>query len=173
MLRIVSHALEFGVVLSAVLFVTLLLILRANPEIMLKDYPPDIQAKWGPLTDLRSVRIFVAMLLLILSGAVVAESIKSFPGAAAVHLTFATMFVHFLVMFGTFNLLDWLVLDWLIIVRGQPSFIVLPGTEGMPSYRNYRFHFQGFLIGIPIVVAGSAVLAAIVGIIALKITLPH
>jgi hypothetical protein len=33
-------------------------------------------------------------------------------------------------MFGTFNLLDWLALDW-PLVYWQPRFILLPGTEGM------------------------------------------
>lgn len=126
---IVTHALEFGLVLSAVLFVALLLVLRANPEIMLKDFPPDIQAKWGPMAEhAKHQRVLVAMLLLIIVLAVVAGSIKSLPRLAAGNVTFATVLVHFLVMFGTFNLLDWLVLDWLIIVRWQPSFIVLPGT---------------------------------------------
>jgi hypothetical protein len=163
---IVTHALEFGLVLSAVLFVALLLVLRANPEIMLKDFPPDIQAKWGPMTEhAKHQRVLVAILLLIIILGVVAGSINSLPGLAAGNVTFATALVHFLVMFGTFSLLDWLVLDWLIIVRWQPSFIVLPGTEGMAGYSNYWFHFRGFLIGIPIVVAGSALFAAIVSIL--------
>ena len=48
---IVTHALEFGLALSVMLFVLLLVVLRANPEIMLNDYPPDIRAKWGPMTE--------------------------------------------------------------------------------------------------------------------------
>ena len=72
--------------------------------------------------------------------------------------------VHFAVMFGTFNVLDWLVLDW-GLVYWQPRFIVLPGTEGMAGYGSYWFHFRGFLIGIPIVLLGSALLAAIVSIL--------
>ena len=48
-MAIVTHALRFGVVLSAILFALLLLVLRINPEIMLTDYPPDVRAKWGPM----------------------------------------------------------------------------------------------------------------------------
>jgi len=41
--------------------------------------------------------------------------------------------------------------------RSQPRFIVLlPGTEGMAGYRDYRFHFRRFLHGIPAVALGSA-----------------
>ena len=38
---IISHALTFGVILSAVLFTLTLGLVRMNPEIMLKDYVPD------------------------------------------------------------------------------------------------------------------------------------
>jgi hypothetical protein len=36
----------------------------------------------------------------------------------------------------------------------------------MAGYRDYRFHFRGFLIGIPIVLAGSALCAGIASIFA-------
>ena len=44
---IVTHAIGFGLVLSVILFALLPGVLRANAEIMLNDYPPDIKAKWG------------------------------------------------------------------------------------------------------------------------------
>ena len=67
-------------------------------------------------------------------------------------------------MFGTFNVLDCFVLDW-ALVYWQPRFMVLPGTEGMAGYTDYWFHFRGFLIGIPIVLTGSALFAAIVSLL--------
>lgn len=45
---------------------------------------------------------------------------------------------------------------WLLIAR---AFEFGPGTEGMAGYRDYWFHFRGFLIGIPIILAASALLA--------------
>jgi hypothetical protein len=36
-----------------------------------------------------------------------------------------------------FNLVDWLVLDWLILCAITPKFVVLPGTAGMPGYKEY------------------------------------
>jgi hypothetical protein len=62
-----------------------------------------------------------------------------------------------------FNLVDWLILDWLIICTITPSFVVLPGTEGMAGYKNYWMHFKGFLIG--------TVLSMLVGLIATGIVL--
>lgn len=156
-LTIVTHALEFGLLLSAILFALLLMILRVNPEIMLTDYPPDVRAKWGPMTDRTKPQRWVAAAILFLAVVGISMwSLKSFPAAT----TFNSLFLHFAIMFGTFNLLDWLVLDnWL--VYSQPRMFILPGTEGMAGYRSYWFHFRGFLIGIPIVLVGSAISAAI------------
>jgi hypothetical protein len=61
-------------------------------------------------------------------------------------------------MLMVFNLVDLLVLDWLIFVTIQPRIIVLPGTEGMEGYRDYGFHFRAFLKG----VAGSLIAGLIV-----------
>ena len=162
---IVTHALGFGLALSAILGVLLLAVVRANAEIMLNDYPPDIKARWGPMTErTKRQRIFVALIFLIAILAVVAWSLETLPAFVARDLTFGSAFAYFAVMFGTFNVFDWLVIDCGLIYW-QPRFAILPGTEGMAGYRNYRFHFRGFLIGIPIVLVGSAIAAAIVSVI--------
>jgi len=163
---IVTHALEFGLVLSAILFGLLLAVLRANPEIMLRDYPPDIQAKWGPMSErTKRQRLLVAAVFLMVILGVAVWSVKTLPALVARDVTFAAAFAHFAIMFGTFNILDWLVLDW-GLVYCQPRFVVLPGTEGLAGYESYWFHFRGFLIGIPIVLGGSALFAAVASILA-------
>jgi hypothetical protein len=40
------------------------------------------------------------------------------------------------------HLIDLIVFDWLVFCTIQPRFAVLPGTEGMPEYRDYRFHLE-------------------------------
>jgi hypothetical protein len=99
---IVTHALEFGLVLSAILFELLLGVLRANPEIMLNDYPPDLRAKWGPMTErTKQQRVLVAGLLFLVSLGVVEWSLKTLPGRAWCDVTFAAAFAHFMIIFGT------------------------------------------------------------------------
>src|SRR5262249_7890289 len=138
----------------------LLAVLRLNAEIMLNDYPPDVRAKWGPMTErTKRQRLLVAAVFVVAILGVVAWSLETLPAFARRDLSFAVGFVYFAVMFGTFNLFDWLVIDC-GLVYWQPRFAVLPGTEGMAGYRDFRFHFRGFLIGIPIVLIGSALSAA-------------
>lgn len=161
---IVTHALGFGLTLSVILGALLLVVVRANAEIMLNDYPPDIKARWGPMTErTRRQRMPVAAVFLLAILAVVAWSLETLPAFVSRDLTFGSAFVYFAIMFGTFNVFDWLVIDC-GLVYWQPKFVVLPGTEGMAGYRNYLFHFRGFLIGIPIVLIGSALCAVIVSI---------
>lgn len=160
---IIRHAMLYGVVLSAVLFALMLVVGRINPEIMLKDYPPDIQAKYGPMSD-RSKRqrlpvgiVFIAIILGVV--------IWSFQGVGT-HpdgdIPFVTAFIHLFVVFSVFNVLDWLVLDWLIVVTIRPSFVILPGTEGLAGYDDYAFHFRGFLIGVVISLLVSVLVGGVV-----------
>jgi hypothetical protein len=159
---VVQHALLWGLALSAVLFALALALLRFNPEIMLKDYPPDIQAKHGPMSErTKRQRLPVGLFFVLVLLAIVAASFSQLGKLWGGGVSFLPAFVHLFTMFSVFNLLDWLVLDWLIMVRLQPRFIVLPGTEGMAGYRSYWFHFRGFLIGLPITLAASLLLAPI------------
>lgn len=88
-----------------------------------------------------------------------AWSLATLPTVAARDLSFTSAFAFFTVMFGTFNVFDWLVIDC-ALVHWQPRFFVLPGTEGMAGYRDHGFHFRGFLLGIPLVAVASALAAA-------------
>jgi hypothetical protein len=160
---IVSHAFAYGVLLSGVLFTLILGLTKINPEIMLNDYPPDVQAKYGPMSE-RSKRqrvpvaiFFIAVLLGLL--------VLSFRGVGANtggDILFLEAVLHLLVMFSVFNLLDWLVLDWLIVVTICPGFMILPGTEGLAGYKDYGFHFRGFVIGMGITVVTSVLVAGVV-----------
>jgi hypothetical protein len=64
-----------------------------------------------------------------------------------------------------FNIVDWLLLDWLMFCTLTPRFLVIPGTEGMSAYKDYGFHFRGFLKGCVFSVLAGLVIAAIVSLI--------
>jgi hypothetical protein len=160
---IISHALIYGVILSGVLFTLILGLVRINPEIMLKDYPPDIQAKYGPMSERsKRQRLPVAVFFIAVLLGIVTLSFQSVGINPEGDIPFFAAFIHLFVMFSVFNLLDWLVLDWLIVVTIRPSFIILPGTEGLAGYEDYGFHFRGFLIGMVITLLTSLPVAGVV-----------
>jgi hypothetical protein len=160
---LIVNALTYGVILSAVLFSLILVVVRINPEIMLNDYPPDIRAKYGPMSErAKRQRIPVAIVTLVLLVAIVARSFQELRAITGGDIPFQAAFLHSLVMFSVFNVLDWLLLDWLIVVTLRPRFMVLPGTEGLAGYSDYWFHFRGFLIGCVIVFFASLLVGAVV-----------
>jgi hypothetical protein len=159
---IINHALAYGVILSGVMFTLVLGLVRINPEIMLNDYPPDIRAKYGAMSERsKRQRLPVGLGFSAVLFGIVAASLVKVRADAGNDITFLTAFVHLVVLFSVFNLLDWLVLDWLIVVAVCPSFIVLPGTEGMAGYNDYWFHFRGFVIGMLVTSVTSVVVAGI------------
>ena len=145
------------VALATVLLVGLVLY---NPRLMLQDYPPAIKASVPSKTDTekrQSTLLGMPFLLALLV----------LPFVFVFRLTETSFLGLFAYAFGivwAFNLWDWLVLDWLLFCTLTPKWFVLPGSEGHPGYKDYAFHFRGFLIGtafsalMGLIAAGSVVL---------------
>jgi hypothetical protein len=152
-----------GLVLSVVASAWLLMVLWINPRLMVQDYPPDIQAAVPPKTadEKRMALILGLPLLLVLFGVPSWSTwtLKQQLGASA---SFGPLAVHAFGVASIFNIVDWLVLDWLLFSTITPRFMVIPGTDGMAGYKNYWFHFRGFLIGTVLsAVAGLLIGAAV------------
>lgn len=148
MFPLLKHGFVYGLILSGLLTTLLFATLAWNPAIMVGDYPPDIRAKFGP-PDARAQRQkrLVAVPFLGATIGVFAWAVAAMP-AAGLPQTFANVFIVGFVVAFVFNLFDLLIIDWLIVVTWRPRLIVLPGTENLPGYRDYAFHFRGFLIGL-------------------------
>ena len=60
---------------------------------------------------------------------------------------FLQVFLYIGIVAMTWNVIDLLVMDWLIVCTIRPKIIVPPGTEHCAGWRDYGFHFKGFLHG--------------------------
>ena len=152
--------LVYGIPLSLVLSALLLAMIRANPRLMLQDYPKDIPAAVPPktLTEQRQTRYWGAVLLLLALAFPVAAALST----KATRHGFLGIFLSASGVPFLFNVVDWLILDWLIFCTFTPPFAVLPGTEGMAGYKNYAMHFRGFLIGTVFSATVGALIAVMV-----------
>jgi hypothetical protein len=160
---IVTHAALFGILLSAVLFPLVLGLTWLNPEIMLNDYPPDIRAKHGSMSPRsKRQRLPIALIVVTLFLGLIVASFHGLPTGADGDLDFLEAALHLFVLFTVFNTLDWLILDWLIVVTLCPRFIILPGTEGLAGYKDYGFHLRGYMIGMAITIVTSLLIAGVV-----------
>ena len=158
---LVQHGLIYGLILSAVFTVVLLGAVFVNVEIMLNDYPPDVKKAYGAEKNPKTrgqKRIFSLLFLAVLFGVLCYSMVDL---GRTTDLNFSILFVLVFVEVFTFNLWDLLVIDWLIFNTIQPKFIFLPGTEGMPAYKDYVFHFRGFLTGIAFSLVSALVLSGI------------
>jgi len=147
-MALLQHSLTYGLILSGLLMVVMLASMVWNPAIWVGDYPPDIRARFGP-PDARTQRqkkIIGLPFFLALIGTLTA-AVRGLP-AAGLTPTFGTVFASIFLVVLVFNLVDLLIIDWLIFVTWQPRLIVLPGTAGLAGYRDYGFHFIAFLKGL-------------------------
>lgn len=78
-------------------------------------------------------------------------------------LTFADAAVSTFIILMTFNLVDLLLLDWLLVETIRPGFITFPGVTGATAnpFGGYAYHFRGFFIGTGLSLAAAIVLAAV------------
>jgi hypothetical protein len=141
-------ALVYGLVLSVVLTILTVISGAIALDMFVDDYPPEIRQKYGPMSP-RAARLrpFVATLLFL---TVLGIPILGLFGLQTKFLTvsFLSAVVFASIAILVFNIFDLLILDWLFFCTIQPRSMVLPGTEGMAGYRDYRFHFLGFLKGL-------------------------
>lgn len=133
----------------------LLVVAMRNPRLFLQDFPPAVRAAVPPRTraETREAAIIGLPFMLALLG---------YPFVAVHRLgavSFTGRFVHALGISMAFNTWDLLVLDWLVVCAITPRLFVIPGTEGNPGYKDYAFHFRGFLIGTGLSIAWSLVVA--------------
>jgi len=159
---VIQNGLIYGAVLSVLLAALFLTAAYLNPEIMLRSYPPDIKAKYGPDSErAKRQRKPMALALFVILVGVLIFSIVQLSKASSGPLTFTAVFLSVCVTLLTFNVVDLVILDWLIFVTLQPRFVVLPGTEGMAGYKDYDFHFKAFLRGTVLCLIASLVIAGI------------
>jgi len=145
-LPLFTQTLLYGSMYSLILAGSFLLLARINPEAWLNDYPPDIQAKFGPMSaKAKRVRlVFGIPIMLFMLGF---PFFVVFQLAHINPLTFWQVFGSLLTLFTFFNLFDLLIIDWLVFNTIQPRFVILPGTEGLAGYKDYGFHFRASLKG--------------------------
>jgi hypothetical protein len=150
-----------GAILSLLVSLWLFLGLRVNPRIFLHDYPVKIQEAVPKKTNREKQLTYVfgvpLMLLLLLVPFFSTLSLKAHD-----NVQLLTLWLNATGVMWVFNIVDWLILDWLIFCTFTPRFVIIPGSEGMAEYKDYRFHFHGFLKGTVFSILGGLIIAWIV-----------
>ena len=152
-----------GAVLSIIASLLILVSLRINPRMWLQDYPQDIQNKVPPKTEREKRQsLIVGMPFLVVLVVVPFISTMTLNRQGGGDVSFLQLSLNAFGVAFIFNLVDLLVLDWLVFCTVTPKFLVIPGTEGVEGYKDYYFHFRAFLTGSVLSVVAGLVIAGIV-----------
>ncbi len=153
-----ARILRDGALLSVVASTCLLLLLRLNPRLFLGHYPKEIRAIVPPRSK-KERRM--SSLLGLLIGAPITSALLWRTATLETH-SFWDRFAYAFGVLFIFNLVDLLILDWLIVCRFRLRWVVLPGTEHIAMPIPYLHHFKEFLMGtVGLVIVGLAIAALI------------
>jgi len=140
----------------------LLIMVSFSPRIWgYSDYSEEIKTKVPPQTrqERRTAGIITIPFFIITLGMPV-YSLWTLKAQLGGDIPFLTAFTHLLVIFMMGTLGDLVILDWLIVSRITPKFVMIPGTSE-EDYKDFSHHYRGHLLAcIPIMIL-CAVVAAI------------
>lgn len=160
--QLLAHSLTSGLILSVAMTALILVTLYWRPMIWVGDAPADVQAAAGPMSEVdRHAKRVAGIVTLGLLLGIVAMSLVRLGQVKGGALTFTEVALSTFIVFMVFNLVDLLLIDWLLVATVRPRFVVLPGTEQLAGYGDYGFYFRGFLKGI----VGGVVLSVLVAML--------
>jgi hypothetical protein len=162
----IGRTLLEGAILSAIASILLIAILRFNPRLFLQDYPEEIQNQVPPKTEKekrQSLIVGIPFLIVVVAVPFVSTLILKLHGGEGV--PFLHLFLNAFGVVFIFNLVDLLLLDWLMFCTITPEFLVIPGTEGSEAYKDYGYHFRASITGTILSVVGGLVIAGVVTVL--------
>lgn len=126
-----STALLLGLIWSGLWMAFLYVIMKYFPWEMLHDYPEDVR-KASTLPEptgkqKRNAKIFSGIGSVIIFGALVAFGLLRFRAERA---DFLTLFWFLFIIAMSWNVIDLLVMDWLLVCTVPPAWLIIPGTAG-------------------------------------------
>jgi hypothetical protein len=157
----VRHILIDGALLSLLASLFLMAVLWFNPRLFLQDYPAAIQAAVPPKSEEeKRLSLILGLPFVLLVLIVPLLSTMAFVRGSEGNVSFLAASLHAFGVVFAFNVVDWLLLDWVVFCTITPRFLVIPGSEGMAAYKDYFYHFRGFLTGTVLSLGGGLLIAA-------------
>jgi hypothetical protein len=140
-----------------------LIMITTSPRVWgYSDYPPVVKEKVLPPTSGERRKALVIGLpwlaFFLVYPLVAAYRMKAGMGG---ELTYAVAFVHLFAMLQLAALVDLVVLDWLIVSRITPGFVIIPGSVEA-DYSDLSHHYRGHAWAALAITLLASVFAAIV-----------
>ena len=127
-----------------------------------RDYPEIVKQKVPPQTKKEKALAAIVGLpwfIFVLGFPIVSTyMLKSNLGG---EISFFKAFLNIYVLFSFATIGDLVILDWLIISKITPRFVIIPGTE-VRDYKDFSHHYKGHAKAAILFIPLSLIIAAIV-----------
>jgi hypothetical protein len=158
--HILAHGLFFAAVVNAYLFLVMVLL---SPRVWgYTDFPQAVKDKVPPQTKREwTLAALIAGPWILFVLAFPLFSAYSLKAALGGRIPFWTAFLDLAVLWLLTALVDLVILDWLVVSRLTPRFVIIPGSE-KADYRDLSEHYRGHAKGLGLIVLASLAAAAVV-----------
>ena len=157
--HILTHGLFYAAAVNAYLFI---IMITTSPRVWgYADYPEVVKDKVPPQTKSEKwIAVLIGLPWFIFA---LGYPILSTYGLRAIlgsELPFWTAFINIFTLVMLASLVDLVVLDWLIVSRITPKFVIIPGSEAA-DYKEFSHHYKGHARAVFVLVILSLILAGI------------
>lgn len=138
--HILTHSLLFAVLVNGYL---LLVMVFTNPRVWgYSDYSDAIKAKVPPQTrEEKRLAIIIAVPWMIFTFGFPLYSTYALKADLGGEISFWTALLNVLALVAAGTLGDLVVLDWLIVNRITPKYVIMPGTT-RADYQDFSHHYR-------------------------------
>ncbi len=158
--HIIAHGLSYAVVVNGYLFI---LMITMSPRVWgYRDYPEVVKQKVPPQTKKEKALgaiVGLPWFIFVLGFPFISTyMLKSNLGG---EIFFFKAFLNIFVLFSLATVGDLVILDWLIISKITPRFVIIPGTE-VRDYKDFSHHYKGHVKAAFLMIPLGLIIAAIV-----------
>ncbi len=158
--HVISHSLFYAAVLNGYL---LLMMITLSPRVWgYSDYPEAIKAKVPPQTaQEKKLAMIVAIPWFIFILGFPFYSTYMLKSDLGGEISFWTAFLNIFAMVLAGTLGDLVILDWLIINKITPAFVMIPGTD-KEDYEDFSHHYKAHAVAAVPLILLCFIFAAVV-----------
>jgi len=158
--HVITHSLFYSVVVTGYLFV---LMISTSPRVWgYNDYPQAIKDKVSPQTKKeKNLAIITALPWFLFTLGFPIYSTTLLRAKLSNDIPMWVAFLNLLMMYIMATIGDLVILDWLIVSKLTPNFVIIPGSE-KKDYKDFSHHFKDHARATIVIIPVFLVIAAII-----------
>jgi hypothetical protein len=159
----ITHGLLYSITVTGYLFI---LMVATSPRVWgYTDYSQEIKNKVPPQTsDEKRLAMLVAIPWFIFTLGFPIYSTISLKSKLLNDIPLWIAFLNLFVLFLLATVGDLVFLDWLIVSKITPQFVIIPGTE-VEDYKDFSHHFKGHAKATVVLIPVLLIIAGIISIL--------